>query len=389
MAAEVIRMSSETSPLPPARDIPRRLWGAGEKESAASEERLLRMLPFYQSPTWARQNTDLPVIGASARVLLSAPKQFLNVFSITPTAPPPAPRAHPVVLLHGYGAGLGFYFRNYPALARWVAAAGAPLHALDWLGMGRSARVPFAVTAKRADVPSRVAQAEAFFVDSLEEWRAAQNVDKMTLVGHSLGAYLGAAYALRFPERVAKLAAQPSRELTDDQESVTSSSAGVGPATKQRVKEAHDEQKEKREKESMTRRLLTYLWEEGCSPFQIVRAVDAVINSQYASRRFSGLTEEETRNINDYILNITLAKGSGEYCICPPSLKVFSLDGQHDWMDPEGGAQSVERLRAAGNKDAQIYIIKNAGHHGECRFFFLASSLYICSLLNRCVLQYT
>jgi cardiolipin-specific phospholipase len=27
------------------------------------------------------------------------------------------------------------------------------------------------------------------------------------------------------------------------------------------------------------------------------------------------LTEEETREMHDYILNITLAKGSGEYCI--------------------------------------------------------------------------
>ena len=47
--------------------------------------------------------------------------------------------------------------------------------------------------------------------------------------------------------------------------------------------------------------------------------VGSTLNSeclQYSSRRFSGLTEEETRDINDYILNITLAKGSGEYCIC-------------------------------------------------------------------------
>ena len=37
---------------------------------------------------------------------------------------------------------------------------------------------------------------------------------------------------------------------------------------------------------------------------------------QYSSRRFTSLTEDETRDIHDYILNITLAKGSGEYCIC-------------------------------------------------------------------------
>lgn len=45
---------------------------------------------------------------------------------------------------------------------------------------------------------------------------------------------------------------------------------------------------------------------------------------QYSSRRFSGLTEEETRDMHDYILNITLSKGSGEYCICKFYSFVFS-----------------------------------------------------------------
>jgi cardiolipin-specific phospholipase len=33
-------------------------------------------------------------------------------------------------------------------------------------------------------------------------------------------------------------------------------------------------------------------------------------------------------------------------------------------MDPEGGAQSVENLRKAGNGRGKMYIIKHAGHHG-------------------------
>ena len=37
---------------------------------------------------------------------------------------------------------------------------------------------------------------------------------------------------------------------------------------------------------------------------------------QYSSRRFHGFSDEDTRDMHDYILNITLAKGSGEYCIC-------------------------------------------------------------------------
>ena len=40
-------------------------------------------------------------------------------------------------------------------------------------------------------------------------------------------------------------------------------------------------------------------------------------------------------------------------------------DGDHDWMDPEGGKESVERLRQAGNGFGRMYMIPHAGHHGE------------------------
>lgn len=178
--------------------------------------------------------------------------------------------------------------------------------------MGRSARVPFVVRAKRADVDSRVRQAEDFFLDALEEWRAKEGLERMTLVGHSLGGYLATAYAERHPERVAKLillspagvlgdpeAEQPSREFTDDQASVMTApvsgdddsvdpakktegrrrfsrwrrSQAPEPATSDQVKAAHDEQRQKKANESLTRRLFTYLWEDGWSPFQIVRGL--------------------------------------------------------------------------------------------------------------------
>jgi cardiolipin-specific phospholipase len=50
-----------------------------------------------------------------------------------------------------------------------------------------------------------VKQAEAFLLDSLEEWRDKMGINKMTLVGHSLGAYLVTAYALKYPQHVSRL----------------------------------------------------------------------------------------------------------------------------------------------------------------------------------------
>ncbi|KIJ70359.1 hypothetical protein HYDPIDRAFT_172199 [Hydnomerulius pinastri MD-312] len=398
-------ISSPFLPIPPAREIPvtftaslKSWWSAGEKQGAAAEERLLRRLPFFVPEKMATSAAgDSPVIARSEQIQLASPKHFLNSLSIkstnpSPDAPPPA------VVLHGYGAGLGFFFRNFPALAKWAGHRGTDVYAVDWLGMGRSARIPFHVKAKRTDVPGRVREAESFFIDSLEEWRTKMGLEKMTLIGHSLGAYFSVAYALRYPTRVNKLIllspagvphdpnnlSMPSRELTDTGESESSASAPAEPATTSEIKRIRDEQRAIKREETRSRRLLTYLWEEGWSPFQVVRSTlfwGPMLVGKYSSRRFSGLTEDETRDMHDYILNITLAKGSGEYCIShilapyayarmPLVDRVAALKipitfvyGEHDWMDPAGGLQSLEKLRQAGNEKGRMFAVPNAGHH--------------------------
>ncbi|KAH7916781.1 Alpha/Beta hydrolase protein [Hygrophoropsis aurantiaca] len=402
--------SSPFLPLPPAKEIPvtfsaslRAWWASGEKQGAAAEERLLRRLPFFIPAKLDSASSDSPVIARSTRIDLSSPRHYLNTLSIQSTASPTdTPPPPPAVMLHGYGAGLGFFFRNFPALAQWAGHRGTAVYALDWLGMGRSARVPFAIKAKRDDVPARVAEAESFFVDSLEQWREKMGLERMTLIGHSLGAYFSVAYALRYPARVNKLIllspagvprdpnnlSMPSREITDtgdaDADAGSTVSDSAAPASKGDVRRLRDEQRAQKKQESRTRRLFTYLWEEGWSPFQVVRSSvfwGPMLVGKYSSRRFSGLTEDETRDMHDYIVNITLSKGSGEYCIShilapgaharmPLVDRVHALKipitfvyGDHDWMDPAGGSQSVDNLRRAGNEQGRMYVVPHAGHH--------------------------
>ncbi|EGO01667.1 hypothetical protein SERLA73DRAFT_177093 [Serpula lacrymans var. lacrymans S7.3] len=397
--------SSPFLPLPPARDIPvtftaslRSWWAAGEKQGAASEERLLRRLPFFIPEQLSTSpNDDSPVIAHNEKVTLATPRHYINTLSIKSTSPSPS-APPPAVVLHGYGAGLAFFFRNFPTLAQWAGHRGTDVYALDWLGMGRSARVPFTIKAKRDDVAGRVKEAESFFVDSLEEWREKMDLDKMTLIGHSLGAYFSVAYALRYPTRVNKLILLspagvprdpnntdiPSRELTDTGDAASSVSDSAIAASKGEVKRLKDEQKAQKRYESRSAKLFTYLWEEGWSPFQVIRSSlfwGPLLVGKYSSRRFSGLSPDETKDMHDYILNITLAKGSGEYCIShilapgaharmPLVDRVGALKipitfvyGDHDWMDPEGGSKSVSNLRKAGNEQGRMYIVPHAGHH--------------------------
>ena len=68
-------------------------------------------------------------------------------------------------------------FRNFDGLTR---IPGTKVYALDLLGMGNSSRPHFQVRAK--DPVAKIDEAEAFFIDALEEWRKEKKIEKMTLL---------------------------------------------------------------------------------------------------------------------------------------------------------------------------------------------------------------
>ena len=71
--------------------------------------------------------------------------------------------------------------------------------------MANSSRPAYPFAKKTQTALEHVQEAEDFFTDSLEKWRIKNEIQKMTLLGHSLGGYLSTCYALKYPERVTKL----------------------------------------------------------------------------------------------------------------------------------------------------------------------------------------
>lgn len=90
-------------------------------------------------------------------------------------------------MVHGFGGGVGLWIRNLEPLSR-----SRSVYAFDLLGFGRSSRPPF---------PSDATKAEEQFVNSIEQWRQSVGLENMILLGHSLGGYLAASYAIQFPSR--------------------------------------------------------------------------------------------------------------------------------------------------------------------------------------------
>lgn len=97
----------------------------------------------------------------------------------------------PIVMLHGFGAGIAFWVMNLEDIS-----AERPLYAIDLLGFGRSSRPKFSKDAQ---------EIEQQFVDSIEKWREIMQIPKMILLGHSFGGFLASSYSLRYPERVEHL----------------------------------------------------------------------------------------------------------------------------------------------------------------------------------------
>lgn len=93
----------------------------------------------------------------------------------------------PMVLLHGFGGGVGLWAQNLDILSQQ-----RPIFALDLLGFGQSSRPLFSTDAQ---------EAEDQFVESIEQWRTKVGLDSMILLGHNLGGYLAVSYSIKYPGR--------------------------------------------------------------------------------------------------------------------------------------------------------------------------------------------
>lgn len=138
-------------------------------------------LPVYR----AAMEEWLSISGAHREVFAAADGTSLSVWVIGPLS-----AERPVVLVHGLGADATYWAGTARALAR----SGRTVLLPDGPGSGRSAPPR---TTEGYRLSGRVAALDALF--------RALAVEKADLVGHSLGGWTAAAFALDHPEKTGRL----------------------------------------------------------------------------------------------------------------------------------------------------------------------------------------
>lgn len=436
--ARSVEVGDEYKQQPPPRPTSA-FFPMGYKEAAyqwwtsiapqAVERNVLNLIPSLKEAADSNTNTsasDTPDpygtrVWRRTMVHLSGKNRALNEVSVERVG---EEAEDALVMIHGYGAGLGFFYKNFEPISR---INGLKLYALDMLGMGNSSRPPFKIHAKEKE--EQVIEAENWFVDALEEWRKARKLEKFTLLGHSLGGYLAVSYAIKYPGRLKKLILASPVGIPEDPYAVNASMPEPADSTMQNEFTQDQETVTRSNPANEAPKIapkrplpgwLVWLWDANISPFSIVRMTGPLgprFVSGWSSRRFNHLPPLESQALHDYSFSIFKQKGSGEYALAyilapgayarrpvinrihevgrqplplpegaeegaepkrETGIPVVFMYGENDWMDVNGGLAAQEKLKHAKlkallhgtaeekrseNGSSRVVLIPKAGHH--------------------------
>lgn len=305
-----------------------------------AQHNLLRTLPFY--PLQDSKGRLSKVISTSV-----GDGNFINEFVIY--GPNLTSTPNHLVIVHGYGAGLGFFLHNLDAassLDNWI------VHAVDLLGYGCSLRPPFISDYNNKD------RVLAWFHDSFDKWLTAREIprDRTMVMAHSMGAYLMATFGIDRDPNFCKKIIMVSPGAVCNHRPVP------------------------------VPRYFAYLWEQNILPFLLVRAsgvFGSKLVSGWSSRRFARFPENEQTLFHRYAYSIFLAPGLGEYmlnCLLAPGaqprhpLILQNLQnvncqwrwwyGEHDWMDSSGGHEASRLINQQHSIcRSSVTRVPDSGHH--------------------------
>lgn len=370
----------------------------GKKDLLKIQDELLSTLPFYPEPSKTHSSK---VINFQSSNSLIFPD--INEFHVKPTIN--NDNGKHLVIIHGYGAGLGFFIKNIEEIS--AKHPNWHIHAIDLPGYGCSTRVDFP-----HQIPNEQHEVvEKLFTIPLRDWFVSRglNEDNTITIAHSMGGYFSLLLQMneienknvitndefKFLQKKFNFFNSKFKKQKDifDKQSLELSNTSLNPykfwetlilVSPGGIYHSRADEIEKRVPIWFTR-----LWNMNVSPFSLIRGsgpLGSYFVSAWTSRRFaiSKLFDDNLYQLlHQYSYAIFDAKGSGEYMlnyILGPGgyprhplfdrIKTFQnlpgktiwMYGDHDWMDKTGGILSSDVITKNGG-NASVEIIENAGHH--------------------------
>mmetsp|Transcript_50919 Transcript_50919/g.119722 ORF Transcript_50919/g.119722 Transcript_50919/m.119722 type:complete len:441 (+) Transcript_50919:102-1424(+) len=301
-----------------------RVWWSGVQPSAlvSAQQKVLK---------------DTPASNAHSQ-LFGSPGARLNTVDLP--GPVGSEEHPPLVLLHGFGTGLGIWARQLKDLTE-----DSRVIAVDLPGMGGSERAPFHGQTEE--------EAEEYFLEAIEMWRQDMGLGQMVLVGHGLGGYLAAAFALKYPQYIAHLVLVSPQGLTS-------------------IDAAHD---------ASATPAMAVLWSRGITPQCLCRWGGRLLGpgvvSRYVDSRFEGEPTFWRQALSQYLYAAWASPSDAELAVTrllqltgQPAhplqerlrklkVGVVFVYGHYDWSEHKAADELIPRLSVSGS----VALLANAGHY--------------------------
>ncbi|GMM37436.1 lysophosphatidic acid acyltransferase [Saccharomycopsis crataegensis] len=344
-----------------------------EELELAQEQLIKYSLPFFNADDGSGRTARI------SKAMLDGDGNYLNELSISNLNGEDDKVADNLLMIHGYGAGLGVFCRNYDSMTRLEDKSRKfQLFSIDMLGHSLSSSTPFnfkeegfrspkvsfyykkepnqlqeaqSSVASLGKLPSSQIKAEVkipsldflddqgtlrklaettkkttelyenYYVESIEKWRQSKNLSKINLLGHSFGGYLSLCYALKYPDNVEKLILVSPVGIERSVYSINSMKQLSDKKALTGIEASADSLSYSNF--GMLTRLPSVfikLWDTSSLPFGILRNMGPVgvwMASGYASRRYqqSATDEKELDLLSKYVLATFWKKSSTEKAI--------------------------------------------------------------------------
>lgn len=259
-----------------------------------------------------------------------------------------------LVLVHGYGGCSLLFFPMLKELSKKYK-----VYCIDLLGMGLSSRPEFTCTTTEETV--------SFFVESIEAWRKAMDIQSFYLGGHSFGGYMSTHYTAKYQQYIKKLF-------------LLSPVAVSRPQTEISVEEWLNSLSWIKRKMF---KMILGLWESKQTIGEYYRKhciIGPYLLKKYMSRQFgnNGKEEKLVEQLIKFFSALFKIEGGSDkaiyFIVKPPRARpilpvedilkdqikvpIRCFYGDNDWMDKTG----PRRIEASGENDLTVKIITGSGH---------------------------